>query len=247
MTANYRILVGIPAYNEEKAVAPLLYKLNRVREERLPNLTVLFVDDGSRDRTLELLRAARNHYPFLEVIAHGQNRGLGAAVRTILDHAISGQAHDDILVTLDGDNTHDPGVIPALVEKLVAEELDLVIASRFVNGGQEVGLELYRKFFSRGASLFFRLFFPIRGVRDYSCGFRAYRIAFLRRAREHWGELVTVTGFECMAEILAKFSRLRPRAGEYPIILRYDLKAGASKMKIMKTIRGYFSLLRKAR
>lgn len=57
--------------------------------------------------------------------------------------------------------------------------------------------------------------------------------------------MVSVTGFECMAEILAKFSRLHPRAGEYPLVLHYELKAGSSKMNVLRTIRGYLGLLRK--
>jgi dolichol-phosphate mannosyltransferase len=84
-------------------------------------------------------------------------------------------------------------------------------------------------------------------VRDYSCGYRAYNIGFLRRAQSVWGRLVSVTGFECMAEILAKFSRLKPSAGEYPLVLHYELKAGSSKMNVLRTIRGYVSLLKKVK
>jgi len=61
------------------------------------------------------------------------------------------------------------------------------------------------------------------------------------------GDLVTCQGFECMAEILARFSKIGVSAGEYPLILRYNLKKGKSKMKVIRTIMGYFKLLKKVK
>jgi len=64
---------------------------------------------------------------------------------------------------------------------------------------------------------------------------------------KRWGQLVTTNGFDCMAEIAARFSRIGIRAGEVPLILNYGLKDGESKMNVARTIRGYFSLLGKVR
>ena len=121
------------------------------------------------------------------------------------------------------------------------------MASRYAPSAGEIGLRPHRRLLSRGASLFFRLFFPIRGVRDYSSGFRAYRVGLHRRAAARWGSLVTADGFEANAEILAKLSRLRPRprAAEFPLRLRYDLKRSPSKMRIVPTLCGYLGLFRK--
>ena len=94
---------------------------------------------------------------------------------------------------------------------------------------------------------FFKLFFPIKNLNDYSSGFRAYRAGIIRQALEEWDELVTTNGFDCMAEIAAKLSKMAIRAGEVPLILRYELKKGASKMKVAQTVKGYFSLLAKVR
>lgn len=243
---TYIVMVAIPAYNEGDSLAPLIRKLDRLKETAQTNLQVVFVNDGSRDNTGAVLAQAAAARPYITVLTHPQNQGLGAAINTILAYACDHLSDADVLVTMDGDNTHDPAAIPPMVNKLKRERLDLVIASRFVRGGAERGLPPYRKLLSRGASLFFRLFFRIPHVRDYSSGYRAYHMAFLRGALARWGALVTADGFECMAEILAKFSRLKPRAGEYPLVLRYDQKQSPSKMRIMRTIRGYFNLLRKA-
>ncbi len=73
-------------------------------------------------------------------------------------------------------------------------------------------------------------------MRDYTCGFRAYRVSLLRRAFDDYGEsFVDQQGFQCMADILLKLRRYRPRIGELPFVLRYDRKAGSSKMKLGRT------------
>jgi dolichol-phosphate mannosyltransferase len=119
----------------------------------------------------------------------------------------------------------------------------VVIASRYVKGGDEVGLTPLRKVLSRGASTLLTLTVPVRGARDYTCGFRVYRAATLRRAAAQWGDhLIEESGFTCMAEVLLKLGRGGARVLEWPLILRYDFKEGASKMKIMRTITRYFAM-----
>ena len=121
---------------------------------------------------------------------------------------------------------------------------DLVIASRYAPGGQEVGLSWSRHVFSGGASALLRLFFPLRGARDYTCGYRAYSGALLHRAFAAYGDdLVQERGFTCMAEVLIKMGKLGARVVEVPLVLRYDLKSGPSKMNIPRTIWRYGVLI----
>lgn len=240
------ILIAIPVYNEQEAVVALADRLAELRSAWTQPFQILFVDDGSDDATPSLLQLVQAENQNVAVVTHASNLGLGAAVRTILDYALSRLAPDGVLVTMDGDNTHDPRLIPFMVDKLRREGLDLVVASRYAPGGREVGLGAHRRVLSRGASTFCRLFFRIPNVRDYSSGYRAYRVGFLAAATARWGELVTTDGFDCMAEILAKGSRLGPKAGECPLVLRYDRKRGKSKMKVLQTIGRYFRLLREA-
>ncbi len=244
--AHEATLIAVPVYNEQEAVVALMDGLNNLKPFWREPFRVLFVDDGSDDATPSLLTLLAAENDNVAVVTHPENLGLGAAVGTIIDYALASLGLEDALVTMDGDDTHDPQLIPEMVRKLREEGLDFVVASRFARGGREIGLKAYRRLLSRGASAFCRLFFPIPNVRDYSSGFRAYRVEFLRRARSRWGALVTTSGFDCMAEILAKASRMGPAAGECPLVLRYDRKRGKSKMRILRTIGRYLRLLREA-
>ncbi|WP_373000070.1 glycosyltransferase family 2 protein [Lutispora sp.] len=245
---DYYIIVGLPAYNEEEAIPKVLDKLLFLKDIYGDRFRILVVNDGSTDNTEEILKEYRESYDFINYINHNVNQGLGRAIYTLFYHVSHKYGKGDILVTLDADNTHSPKIIPFMVDKLIKEELDVVIASRFVKGGREIGLSMERKLLSRGAAAFLKLFFPIENVHDYSCGFRVYDVDYLDRAiMAYGGDLVTSRGFECMAEILARFSKLGVRAGEYPLVLEYNLKQGESKMKVLRTIKGYLSLPLKVR
>jgi dolichol-phosphate mannosyltransferase len=123
-----------------------------------------------------------------------------------------------------------------MVQKIL-EGHDIVIASRFRKGARVIGLHWMRKCLSIGASLMMRIVFPMEGVRDYTCGFRAYRAELLRKAFEVYGEsFIDQRGFQCMSDILIKLRRFNPVAGEVPMILRYDFKKGSSSMKVGRTV-----------
>ena len=117
------------------------------------------------------------------------------------------------------------------------EGADVVIASRYRSGSRVVGLSLWRRFMSLGARILFQTVFPILGVRDYTCGYRAYRARLLRQAFALYGDrFIEHAGFQCMADILLKLSRFNPVFREVPMILRYDRKGGASKMQVGTTV-----------
>jgi len=137
---------------------------------------------------------------------------------------------------MDADNTHTPGLIGSMV-RLIEEGSDVVIASRYQPGAQVWGVPFHRRRLSDGARLLFRLVFPIRGVRDYTCGYRAYRASLLKRAFDTLGDqFVSEQGFQCMVDILLKLRRMNAVFREVPMILRYDLKGGVSKMRVGRTI-----------
>ncbi len=242
-----KVLVGLPAYNEETGIVNVLRNIARYRQVSQYSIEILVVNDGSTDNTTQKVKNMAQDDGFITLIEHNGNKGLGEAVKTILRYALDNLEDDDILVTMDSDNTHSPLLIESMISKLTSHDLDLVVASRFTDGGCELGLKAIRKLYSRGAMCFFKLFFPIKNLNDYSSGFRAYRVSTIRTAQRRWRELITTNGFDCMAEIAAKFSRMGIKAGEVPLILNYKLKDGASKMKVARTVKGYFSLLAKVR
>jgi dolichol-phosphate mannosyltransferase len=241
------ITVVLPAYNEADALPPLLRRLHSVSAGHFAStLSVIVVDDGSSDGTADAARAAA---PGLDVrvVAHPQNRGLNEAIRSGLLAALEQVGDDDIVVTMDADDTHAPGLISRMT-MLIEEGNDVVVASRYAPGGRVLGVPLSRRVLSRGASLLFRVVYPVRGVRDYTCGYRAYRAGLLREAFARWGdEFISAPGFSCMVDILLKLHRLRAVVTEAPLVLRYDRKPGKSKMDVRRTMAQTLSLLARRR
>jgi dolichol-phosphate mannosyltransferase len=156
-------------------------------------------------------------------------------------------APEDWVVTMDADDTHPPRLIAGMIAE-GAGGADLVIASRFQPGAIWHGRSPDRVLFSNVVSWMFRVAWPMRGVRDYTCGFRAYRASLLQRARDRWGNaLVSEPSFACMPDLLWKLHVLRPVIREVPLELHYDRKPGASKMQVARTIRRTVILLVKRR
>lgn len=235
-------IIVLPAYNEEQSLPALFESIRESFSQSGGDYRAILVNDGSEDGTGEVAREYARELP-LTVVEHERNQGLGAALRSGLEAALADAADDDAIVTLDADNTHSPQLITQMLDALREDQLDVVTASRFVPGAAEIGLSTRRKVLSRGASFLMRLLFPVRGARDYTCGFRAYRAAILKRGFEHYsGGLIQETGFACMAEVLVKLGRIGARIGEVPMVLRYDLKAGESKLDTWKAIKRYLYL-----
>ena len=231
------IIIGLPCYNEQDNLNELIGNILAAN----PEATLFFVDDGSEDDSASIIEKYASEHDKISLIKHEKNMGLGKAMNTILCYTAENYKDNDILITFDADNTHTPEIAGAMADKLINENLDVVIASRFAKGGQELGLSLLRKLYSRGARLFCTLVFHIKNVRDYSCGYRAYSVALLKELHRRFdGVIVDSSGFECMLEIINKCRDAK--IGEYPLILDYSLKKGASKMRPFKTITGYFRI-----
>ena len=240
------IAIVLPAYNEEKSLPGLIMQIRILAGKRLPEgVKIIVVDDGSTDHTAECVRSIAGDD--LLLIQHAHNKGLGEAIKTGLLNALQLSPGVDVIVTMDSDNTHTPGLLMRMI-MLLEEGNDVVIASRFRPGARTIGVTLDREILSIGMSWIFRLLLPIRGVRDYSCGYRAYRSDVLRQAFDKWGDLfISQSGFSCMVDILIKLNRLNAIFYEIPLILRYDYKLGKSKMNVGITVRHTLSLLLRER
>lgn len=241
-----RVLVVLPAYNEERDLGALLRRLDQSMHEDGLAYQVIVVDDGSRDATSRIATEHARYIP-MRVERHDVNQGLGATIRDGLKVAVSLASDTDIIVVMDADNTHTPGLIRNMI-RVIREGADVVIASRYQPGSYVRGLPLHRKVLSFAASILFRLSFPIPGVRDYTCAYRAYRASVLMEAFRRYGEdFVNQEGFQCMVDILIKLRRMDLIFREVPLILRYDLKEGASKMKVLRTITSTLGLMARRR
>jgi dolichol-phosphate mannosyltransferase len=239
-----RAHVVLPAYNEAAALPSLLGRL--AAEARTEELTVWVVDDGSADDTAAVAEAG---VPGLDVrlVRHETNAGLGQALRTGLRAVLDVAGEEDVAVVMDADDTHDPALLRPLLDQIQAGA-DIAICSRFVPGGDDSTAPPLRRLLSRAAALLFRRVLRVDGVRDFTSGFRAYRVAMLERATVHWGErLVEERGFACMVELLLKLRHCDPVVAEVPLPLRYDRKPGASKLALRRTVGQYLVLLVRTR
>ena len=241
-----RLIVVLPAFNEEGNIGTLLDRIDEELTESALTYKVIVVDDGSTDRTADLVTLKAAGLPIL-LFRHSQNRGLGPTIRDGLAAAADIAAPSDIIITMDADDTHTPGLILRMV-RMIREGHDVVIASRYQPGSRTIGVPLRRRFLSAAASWLFRVAFPTPGIRDFTCGFRAYRADVIQSAIRQYGDrFVDQDGFQCMVDILLKLRRQPLIFGEVPFLLRYDQKLGGTKMRLLRTSANTLGLLFKRR
>ena len=243
------LFIVLPAYNEQDNLPSLIANLETVLE-RLCKMgherAYVVFDDGSTDSTCQILDEIAQKLP-ITVVQHPTNQGLGLTIRDGIKKASELAHGQDIVFAMDADNTHPAGLLIRMTERIL-EGNDIVIASRYRPGSRIVGLTKCRCLMSFGARLLFQLALPIPGVRDYTCGYRAYRAALLQKAFQLYGDaLVQKKGFQCMSELLVRLSTLDPIITEVPMILRYDQKKGDSKMRVAQTVLGTLRLMAECR
>jgi dolichol-phosphate mannosyltransferase len=245
--SSFKVIIVLPAYNEEDNIPGLLQSLAEALPDAFLDFQIIVVDDGSSDRTAEILKEHESIMP-LKVYRHERNQGLGATIRDGLYFANQISKPKDVIVTMDADETHTPGLILRMV-RMIKEGHDVVIASRYQPGARVIGLSMHRRLISYFASTLMRILFPTPGVRDYTCGYRAYRGDALSKAILAYGNhFVDQEGFQCMVDILLKMRRMPNLVfGEVPLILRYDMKRGESKMRLFRTARKTLELLAQRR
>ena len=198
VTARNRFLVAILAYNEETTIGEIVRAVRRC----LPENNLLVVNDGSYDRTAQILASLG-----VPTATHFCNLGYGRAVQTAIKYALRGGW--DALVTLDADGQHDPGQIPSMIEAFERDRWDLLIGSRYVRAGDYSGATPGRRL---GMQLFSLLTRPVIGRRIYdtTSGLKIMS----RRVFEpltHWHFV------DFHAEAIVYLARLGFRVGEYPI------------------------------
>ncbi len=225
------IWIGLPAYNEAATIPALFPRFLELFPSRSLPYRIVLYNDGCKDGTVAATLSWQKELN-VEVIGREQNMGLGQGLRSLITHAAQHGKPQDVLFIMDCDDTHHPRQIPPMFAVLENGH-DVVIASRYRAGATVAGVALHRRILSLGAAVLFKLLHPCRGVLDYTCGYRGYRVSVLQKALCIYGEnLVREPGFACMVELLLKLNRIGARMREVPLALRYDLKQGASKMDV---------------
>ena len=209
-----KLVVQIPALNEERTIADVIGRIPR-KIEGVDTVQVVVVDDGSTDRTGELARQAG-----ADVVRHEQRRGVGAAFRSGIER--STELNADIVATIDADGQFDPHDIPRLIAPIVQHRADFVTASRFLDPALAPVMPRPKRW---GNDFMARWISGLTGQRfhDVSCGFRAYsRNAYLR--------LVLLGDFTYTHEVFLSLAFARVPIVEVPVRVRGVREFGKSRV-----------------
>ena len=200
-----KIVVAIPAYNEEKFIAEVVHKARIFADE------VVVVDDGSQDDTYRVAKAAG-----ALVLSHRVNKGYGEVIRSCFRAAKTNDA--DILVTIDGDNQHNSEEISAIVAPILNNEADMVIGSRFLTTIKQASIPRYRKLGIRLITWLYNLNSKNK-ISDAQSGFRAYSRKLLNDI------YTTEKGMGISIEILLKARERNFVIEELPISCSYHAQS----------------------
>lgn len=213
-------LVILPTYNEIGNLGPMVDAILSQGEM----FDVLIIDDGSPDGTGILADHLKiTHKGRVEVIHRQGKLGLATAYLTGFRYGI--QRGYDFLFEMDADFSHNPDYLPRFIETIQREGADLVLGSRYVEGGGAVGWPWYRKVISRGGSLYASRMLGLN-IRDLTGGFKCFRSSLLEQLTL---QDITATGYGFQIELTYRAVDAGAKVVEMPIIFE-ERREGQSKM-----------------
>jgi dolichol-phosphate mannosyltransferase len=240
-----KLVILIPVLNEAGNIVRLVRDLQALSDELQNRLDVqvILLDDGSQDDTSVLASQAASQAGIsLTVLRHEVNQGPGMAFATGFCHLPGVLQDDDLVMTMEGDNTSRLELVKQMLVRL-DEGYDVIFASPYAYGGKIVNTSAYRIFLSSVANLFIKELLGIHGLLTVSSFFRLYRVPALKKLQAVYGPgIVERRGFECMVEMTMKMMNLHLTISEVPMVLDTHARVGKSRMKILRTIRGYIDL-----
>jgi dolichol-phosphate mannosyltransferase len=212
-----RVLVVVPTFNEADNVGVIVGRARRA----VPAAEILVADDNSPDGTGRLADAIAANDAWVHVLHRPGKQGLGAAYLAGFEWAAA--RGYDVVVEMDADGSHAPEELPRLLD--AARDADVVIGSRWIDGGRVVNWPWRRRLLSRGGNLYTRLALGMP-VSDATGGFRVYRVAAL--ATLDLGSVLS-QGYSFQVELCWRAHRAGLRLVEVPITFA-ERERGTSKM-----------------
>ncbi len=204
--------------------------------------------DGTTDNSQELLQSFDKFYP-TKVLPIKNERGLGRAYKRIFLEVINNSSDDDLVISLDADNTHNPEQISQMLQHLETNNLDVVIASRFCDTSFMSEFPVYRKFISKFTSLLLQNLFGIKTIQgkklqDFTSGYRVYKVEKLKKLFAlKKDNFITEPEFTYTCELLIKLAKIGCLIDEIPISYDYGQKVGASKLRVMRNLQRLIVML----
>lgn len=213
-------LVIVPTFNEVENLASIVARLHAA----VPTADVLIVDDASPDGTGELADRLAASDARTRVLHRSGKAGLGGAYLAGFAHAIT--EGYTFVVEIDADGSHDPAELPAMLE-LASNGADLVIGSRWVEGGSVLNWPWFRRTISRAGNAYSR--WVLRSsIRDITAGYRVFRVSALQSLVS---TEVSSQGYCFQVELAWRLERTGHRIQEHPITF-VERVMGRSKMHL---------------
>lgn len=223
-------LIIIPTYNELENISSIVPEV--FKQE--PLVHILVVDDNSPDGTQACVEDMQKTFTFqLHLLKRAGKQGLGKAYLAGFAWALENGY--DFIVEMDADFSHRPEDLSKMLQAAQKAEVDFVIGSRYVPGGQTVNWSWLRKLISRGGSLYSRLIlgYPIR---DWTGGFNGWKAPVLRGLGLH---TIQSNGYSFQIELKYKASKLGFKCQEVPIVFA-DRRVGQSKMSLKIVLEAFY-------
>ena len=232
--------VIIPAYNEGPNLGSVLAQLQELSATMA--LSVIVVNDGSRDNTLEQAESFRDKLD-LAIVTHPVNLGVPMTFYDGLVAAAAKAQPGDCIFIMEGDGTSDLKLMPEMAQRVYAGD-DVVVASRYIPGGGYLNFPRQRTWGSYVVNFVVSIFFHVRGLTDYTIFYRAYRAEAVQSALQRYGsQFMTTRSFAANLEVLLRVLPYSHRFSEVPLLYDYGLKKSKSKMNVFKTLREYQGLI----
>ena len=227
------IYLILPCFNEEKNLIKIFEKVNKLSDVK--KFTVVVIDDCSNDKT-QFLKKKFNKFKLI-YRRHNKNKGLRQSLETGFKVIKEKLKKNDLVITMDGDNTHPVKIIPKMIRHMNGNKSDIVIASRFTAHSKVNGLSTSRKLLSIFAKYIFTYRFPYKNLKEYTCNFRIYRSYLITKLLTN-KKFFKNEDFNIAVKVLLfmthNFKNIK--LSEFPLVLNYHYKIGSSKMRIFKNI-----------
>ena len=223
MNKRLDISVVVPLFNEEESLPELVAWIDRVARENSLSYEVIMVNDGSTDRSWEVVKELSAKYPAVKGISFMRNYGKSAALYSGFE-----MASGEVVFTMDADLQDSPDEIPEMRRMILEEGYDLVSGWKRKRY-DPIGKRWPSKFFNLTA----RIMSGIR-LHDFNCGLKAYRLKVVKSI-EVYGEM------HRYMPILAKHAGFK-RIGE-KVVEHHERKYGYSKFGLERMVKGYLDLI----
>ncbi len=238
-----RLFLVFPFFNEAPNLPRLMGEIAAFAATR-PELSirVLAVDDGSSDGGGEILRSSPGGLE-IDLLQNPRNLGPGRSFAAAFRRLSGLLRATDLVATLEADNTSGLETLSRMLVR-IREGYDAVLASPYSYGGGFAEVSTSRLLISHLANGLVKIVLGLRGLNTFSSFFRLYRGQSILRLQAAYGPgIIESPGFECMVELLYKMVLLRFSISEVEFRVDWSQRAGVSKMKILRTARGYLRVL----